>query len=61
MKKLIRITSVPLSMEKLLGSQLSYMNGFYEVIAVSSDKEQLKSVAENLGIKHFAVEMTSKI
>lgn len=61
MKKLVRITSVPLSMEKLLGSQLSYMNGFYEVIAVSSDKEQLKSVAENLGIKHFAVEMTRKI
>lgn len=61
MKKLVRITSVPLSMEKLLGSQLSYMNNFYEVTAISSDEQKLKVVADNLGIKHFSVEMTRKV
>lgn len=61
MKKLIRVTSVPLSMEKLLGNQLSYMNEFYEVIAVSSDEKNLKRIAQNLGVKYHAVEMTRKI
>lgn len=61
MKKLIRVTSVPLSIEKLLGNQLSYMNEFYEVIAVSSDEKNLKRIAKNLGVKYHAVEMTRKI
>ena len=61
MKKLIRITSVPISMEKLLGNQLSFMNGFYEVTAVSSDEEYLQRLAQNLGIQHHAVEMTREI
>lgn len=61
MKKLIRVTSVPLSIEKLLGNQLSYMNEFYEVIAVSSDEKNLKRIAQNLGVKYHAVEMTRKI
>lgn len=61
MKKLIRITSVPLSMEKLLGKQLTFMNEFYEVSAVSSDAAHLKTVADNLGVKHHAVEMTRAI
>ena len=61
MKKLIRITSVPLSMEKLLGKQLTFMNNFYEVSAVSSDAAYLKTVAENLGVKYHAVEMTRAI
>lgn len=61
MKKLIRITSVPLSMEKLLGKQLTFMNEFYEVSAVSSDAAHLKTVADTLGVKHHAVEMTRAI
>jgi glycosyltransferase involved in cell wall biosynthesis len=61
MKKLIRITSVPLSIEKLLGSQLSFMNRFFEVTAVSSDEVYLKKVAEELGVKYHAVEMTRAI
>lgn len=61
MKKLVRITSIPLSMEKLLGNQLTYMTGFYEVTAVSSDGKKLKEVAEKLGVKHHAVEMTREI
>lgn len=48
-------------MEKLLGNQLTYMNEFYEVIAVSSDEKKLQRVAQMLGVKHHAVEMTREI
>lgn len=61
MKKLIRITSVPISMEKLLGNQLSFMNGYYDVTAVSSDEEYLQRLAQNLGVQHHTVEMTREI
>ena len=39
--KLIRITTVPISLDKLLSGQLKFMNSFYDVIAVSSEKEYL--------------------
>ncbi len=61
MKKLIRVTSVPLSLSKLLGNQLSYMNTFYEVTAVSSDAEELAKLAQKFGVRHFPVEMTRQI
>ena len=48
-------------MEKLIGSQLSFMNQFYEVTAVSSDETYLKNVADNLGVKYYNVEMTRAI
>ena len=61
MHKLIRITTVPLSLEKLLEGQLSFMNEFYEVIAVSSDAKRLKQYGENNGVEIFPVEMTRAI
>lgn len=60
-KKLIRITTVPLSLDKLLGKQLSFMNCYFEVIAVSSDGPYLKRVAEKLGVRFNLVEMTRTI
>lgn len=59
--KLIRITTVPISLEKLLGNQLSFMNDHYEVIAVSSDEVNLKKVGLAQGISTYTVEMTRKI
>ena len=44
--KLIRITTVPLSLDKLLSGQLHYMNSFYEVVAISSGKEYLERVGK---------------
>ena len=44
MKKLIRITTVPLSLDKLLEGQLGFMKDTHDVIAVSSDKEYLKEL-----------------
>ncbi len=61
MKKLVRITTIPLSLDKLLGKQLSYMNQFFEVIAVSSDKKNLQKVARKYGVKPYCVPMTRTI
>ncbi|HSD14822.1 MAG TPA: glycosyltransferase family 4 protein [Flavobacterium sp.] len=61
MKKLIRITTIPLSLEKLLENQLRFMNDHYEVIAVSSEKERLEKFGKNQGVKTFEVGLTRKI
>lgn len=59
--KLIRITTVPLSLDKLLSGQLHYMNSEYEVIAVSSEKEYLERVGKKEGVRTHCVEMSRKI
>ena len=62
MKKLIRITTVPISFKVLLKGQLRFMasNGF-DVKGVSSDGEELKEVRENEGIVMKAINMSRKI
>jgi glycosyltransferase involved in cell wall biosynthesis len=59
--KLIRITTVPLSLDKLLSGQLHYMNAFYEVIAVSSEKEYLKKIGIKERVRTFPLEMSRRI
>ena len=61
MKKLIRITTIPLSLDKLLGEQLTYVNQFYEVTAVSADRKELERIAAKYGVKSHHVEMTRTI
>jgi glycosyltransferase involved in cell wall biosynthesis len=58
---LIRITTVPLSLEKLLSGQLHFMSSFYNVIAVSSDKERLERYGESEKVAVFPLEMTRQI
>lgn len=60
-KKLIRITTVPISLDKLLSGQLAFMNQFYSVIGISSEKEYLEKIAIKEGIKVHAVTMTRQI
>ena len=60
-KKLIRITTIPLSLEKLLEGQLTYMNQFYEVTAVAAEKERLQRYGEANEVNTFWVEMTRAI
>ena len=62
MKKLIRITTVPISFKVLLKGQLRFMasNGF-DVKGVSSEGEELKEVRENEGIAVEAITMSRKI
>ena len=62
MKKLIRITTVPISFKVLLKGQLRFMasNGF-DVKGVSSEGEELKEVRENEEIVMEAINMSRKI
>jgi glycosyltransferase involved in cell wall biosynthesis len=59
--KLIRITTVPLSLEKLLENQLRFMNSFFEVTAVSSEKKRLEEFGREQGVHTFHVDLTRKI
>ena len=59
--KIVRITTVPISLEKLLSGQLRFMSSFYEVIAVSSDKNKLEKLGFSQEIAVFSLEMTRKI
>lgn len=61
MKKLIRITTVPLSLEKLLEGQLGYMQNHYEVVAISSDEDRLKRFGEANNVGTYFVPMTRAI
>lgn len=60
-KKLFRITTIPVSLEKLLENQLNYMRQYYDVTAISSDKPNLELVGKAQGVRIYAVEMTRKI
>jgi len=60
-QKLIRITTVPLSLDKLLSGQLRFMSKKYQVIAVSSEKEYLEKVGAKEGVPTFHLEMTRQI
>ena len=60
-KTVIRITTVPLSLEKLLTGQLHFMSYFYNIIAVSSDKQRLKKYGELEKVAVFPLEMSRKI
>ena len=60
-QQLIRIATVPLSLDKLLSGQMQFMNSFYEVIAISSEKKYLKRVGEKEKVRTFHIEMSRKI
>lgn len=59
--KLIRITTVPISLEKLLEGQLRFMNRHYQLIAISSNAEKMREIAQAEGVQTYAVELTRKI
>lgn len=60
--KLIRITTVPMSLKHLIKGQMSFMseNGF-DVIMISSEGKELKDVIENEKCPHFIIPLTRKI
>lgn len=61
MKKLIRITTVPISLEKLLENQLAFMSDFFEVVAVSSEKERLEALGRKEGVRTYFINLTRTI
>ena len=61
MKKLIRITTIPISIEKLLENQPRFFSKYFNLTLVSSDEKQLAKVASDQGVQYFPLEITRKI
>ena len=61
MLKLVRITTIPLSLEKLLEGQLRFMSDYYAVTAISAEEKRLKAYAEAEGVSYKHIPLTRKI
>ena len=61
MKKLIRITTVPVSLEKLLNGQWEFFKKHYNLTAVSADGQELKKFGKASQIVTFGIPLTRKI
>lgn len=61
MKKIVRITTVPISLKILLSQQIKFMAQHFEMIGISSDHNEMKKISEEEGIETYTVEMTRKI
>ncbi|MCK8520569.1 glycosyltransferase family 4 protein [Aquimarina sp. D1M17] len=62
MAKIIRVTTVPISLGKLLKGQLKFMSDYYEIVGISSKGgDALDTVAKDEGVRVIPVEMTRKI
>ncbi|WP_298953089.1 glycosyltransferase family 4 protein [uncultured Nonlabens sp.] len=59
--KLVRITTVPISLEKLLEGQLSFMSQHFDVTAISSEEKRLNVYGDKEGVKTHCLELTRKI
>jgi len=59
--KLIRITTVPLSLDKLLDGQLRFMSQYYDIEAISSEPDYLERIGKKEGVPVYHIEMTRKI
>jgi glycosyltransferase involved in cell wall biosynthesis len=60
--KLIRVTTLPISMNILLRNQLKFMSKYFDVIGVSSrDEKHFSEVIEREGIRMFDIEMPRQI
>ena len=60
-KKVLRITTVPVSLKLLLEGQLNMLNRDYEVVAVSSPGKELEEVGKREGVRTEAVCMERRI
>ena len=59
--KVLRITTVPVSLKLLLEGQLNMLNRDYEVVAVSSPGKELEEVGKREGVRTEAVCMERRI
>lgn len=60
-KKLIRISTIPGSLETLLKGQLKMLSEHYEIVAVSSPGEKMKVLEEREGVRTVSVPMERRI
>lgn len=60
-KKIIRATTIPRSLNAFCNGMLKELSEKYEVVAVSSPEKELKEVAEREGVRTIGVPMERKI
>jgi glycosyltransferase involved in cell wall biosynthesis len=60
-QKLIRVTTISMSLNILLKGQLAFLNKYYNVIGVASGSEGLGVVAERENIRTIEIEMQREI
>ncbi len=60
-KKVIRVSTVPISLDLLLKGQLRFLNNFFDVLAVSSPGDSLETVKEREGVKTKSIKIERKI
>jgi len=61
MQKLIRVTTIPLSLDKLLENQARFFSQYFEITLVSSNKNKLQEIANNQGVGYFTLGLTRNI
>jgi glycosyltransferase involved in cell wall biosynthesis len=61
MKKIIRLATVPISLNILIKGQLSFLNKYFDIIAVASGGPELEEVELREGVKTYSVNMERKI
>jgi glycosyltransferase involved in cell wall biosynthesis len=59
--KLVRITTVAISLDKLLEGQLAFMSSYFDVIAIAADGPYLEKIAKREGVRSYMVPLTRKI
>lgn len=59
--KIIRITTVPISLKILLRGQLKYMSNYFHIIGISSNGVEIKEISHDEGIDVIPVDMSRKI
>jgi len=59
--KILRITTVPISLKILLKDQLKYMNQYFDVVGISSQGKELSEVSQDEGIRTIKLGMSREI
>ena len=57
-RKIIRVTTVPISLKVLLKDQLKFMSRHYEIVAVSSEGKELSDVARDESVRTVPLNMS---
>ena len=61
MKKLFRVVTVPVSLEKLLNGQWEFFKTYYNITAIASNDEELVAFGQANQTKTFGISLTRKI
>jgi hypothetical protein len=61
MRKIIRVSTIPMSLNIFCRGQLKMLSYYYEVVAVSSPGEDLREIREREGVRTVSIPMERHI